>query len=579
MATGQRPGAADTGAGLSSLWQRAAVLGSLWAASEIVLGSFLHNLRVPFSGHVLTAIAVALLVGGHRLWPQPGLIVRAGLIAAVMKSASPSAVLLGPMVAIAMEGLAMEAGVRLAGGRRAGYFLGGALAMSWTLLHKFGSFLVTYGGDAVRVYVDLVAWAERQLGPIPLGPWGPLAALAVLNLAVGVAAVGVGLRLAGRSGVVAPARWQGAELAIWRRRIGPADAGAAEPSLAALAAWLVALPLGMFLFTRVALPVKALLAGLAVLAAAIRSRRSLRRLSRPGFWLSLLIVTLIAGAVVGGMSTRPGASWLGGLAAGLGMSLHAVFVTICFAALSGELAHPWVRSRFDRIGGGQLPRAVQAAFAALPMVIAALPPGRELLRRPEAALAGLLPQLDAWLAGLDSGGRVVAIVTAGRGEGKTTFTTDLVSRLRALGVRVAGLLAPGEIRDGVRWSIDLVDLGTGGRWSLATRDEGSPWPAMGGFHVDPAALERGSAALAAAAANGADLVVVDEVGPWELAGRGWAAALMSLRAARAPLVLVVRRGLVDEVVARFARDGAPVWDVGSASVDAVAASILEQIAR
>ncbi|MBP1621696.1 MAG: hypothetical protein H6Q02_2463, partial [Acidobacteria bacterium] len=112
------------------------------------------------------------------------------------------------------------------------------------------------------------------------------------------------------------------------------------------------------------------------------------------------------------------------------MSLHAVFVTICFAALSGELAHPWVRSRFDRIGGGQLPRAVQAAFAALPMVIAALPPGRELLRRPEAALAGLLPQLDAWLAGLDSGGRVVAIVTAGRGEGKTTFTTDLVSRLR-----------------------------------------------------------------------------------------------------------------------------------------------------
>ena len=46
--------------GLDPLWQRAAVLGSLWAASEIVLGSFLHNLRVPFSGHSLTAIAIVI---------------------------------------------------------------------------------------------------------------------------------------------------------------------------------------------------------------------------------------------------------------------------------------------------------------------------------------------------------------------------------------------------------------------------------------------------------------------------------------------------------------------------------------
>ena len=578
-ASAQRPEGAGTAGGLTSLWQRAAVLGSLWAASEIVLGSFLHNLGVPFSGHILTAIAVALLVGGHRIWPQTGLIVRAGLIAAVMKSASPSAVLLGPMVAIAMEGLAMEAGVRLARGRLGGYLVGGALAMSWTLFHKLGGFLLTYGGDAIRVYVDLVAWAERQVGPVPLGPWGPLAVLAALNLAVGAAAAGVGLRLAGRAGTVGPAPWLGAELSTWRRRMDPGSAGTFAPSLAALAGWIVALGLGLFAFTRVGLLSKAALAGLAVLAAALRSRRALRRLGRPGFWFSLLLVTLVAGAVFGGLSTRPGTDWLGGLAAGLGMSLHAVFVTTCFAALSGELTHPWVRSRFDRIGGGQLPRAVQAAFATLPMVIAALPPGRELLRRPATALAGLLPRLDAWLAGLDSGGRVVGVVTGERGEGKTTFAGELVSSLRARGLRVAGLLAPGEIRNGVRWSIDLVDLGTGQRWPLATRDHASPWPALGSFRVDPEALERGSAALAAAAASGADLVVVDEVGPWELAGQGWASALASLRREAVPLVLVVRRKFVGEVLERVALDGATVWNVESASVDEVAATIAERLGR
>jgi nucleoside-triphosphatase THEP1 len=577
--TVQRRDAPGASAGLDSLWQRAAVLGSLWAASEIVLGSFLHNVGAPLSGHVLTGIAIALLVGGHRAWPQPGLLIRAGLIAAVMKSASPSAVLLGPMVAIAVEGMAMELGVRLAAGRRFGYFLGGALAMSWTLLHKFGGLLLTYGGDAIRVYLDLVAWAERQVGPIPLGPWGPLAALAVLNVVVGVAAAGVGLRLTGRSGAVAPARWQGAELATWRRRFGAPTAGAPVPSLVALAAWLVALVLGLYAFTRVKLPTEALIAGLAVLAAALRSRRSLRRLSRPGFWFSLLIVTLIAGAVVGGLSPRPGATWLGGLAAGIGMSLHAVFVTVCFASIGGELTHPWVRERFERIGGGQLPRAVQAAFATLPLIIATLPPGRELLRRPGAALGGLLPRLDAWLADVGSGGRVAGIVTGERGEGKTTFTTELVLRLRARGVRVAGLLAPGEIRDGARWSIDLVDLAGDRRWPLATRDSGSPWPAMGSFRVDPAALERGNAALGAVTAGSADLVVVDEVGPWELAGQGWTAALASLRTVAVPVVLVVRRELVGEVVARFAASDTPVWDIQSVTLDEVAGAILDRLRR
>jgi nucleoside-triphosphatase THEP1 len=144
---------------------------------------------------------------------------------------------------------------------------------------------------------------------------------------------------------------------------------------------------------------------------------------------------------------------------------------------------------------------------------------------------------------------------------------------------VAGVLAPGEVRDGVRWSIDLVDLGTGRRWPLATRDQASPWPAMGPFRVDPAALERGNAALAAAAANGADLVVVDEVGPWELAGQGWTSALMSLRTVPVPVVLVVRRSLVAEVVASFAASDAPVWDIRSMTVDEVAATILGQLGR
>src|SRR3989442_1296418 len=97
--------------GSAMLWRKAAVLGSLWACFEIVLGSFLHNAQFPMSGDILTGIGVALLVAGHRLWPERGLLWRAGLVCAAMKSVSPSAFILSPMIAISIEGLLLEAGV------------------------------------------------------------------------------------------------------------------------------------------------------------------------------------------------------------------------------------------------------------------------------------------------------------------------------------------------------------------------------------------------------------------------------------------------------------------------------------
>jgi hypothetical protein len=45
---------------LSEKWIKASIMGTIWAASEIVLGSFLHNLKVPFSGNILTAIGLVI---------------------------------------------------------------------------------------------------------------------------------------------------------------------------------------------------------------------------------------------------------------------------------------------------------------------------------------------------------------------------------------------------------------------------------------------------------------------------------------------------------------------------------------
>lgn len=563
---------------LDPLWQRAAVLGSLWAASEIVLGSFLHNLRIPFSGHILTAIAIVIVVAGHRAWPCKGLLIRAGLIAALMKSASPSAVLLGPMVAIAMEGVLMEAGVRLLGIRVWGYALGGALAMSWTLTQKLVSLLITYGTDLVGVYQDLVAVAERQVGTVPLGPWGPLLALASLNLLAGLTAGVLGSRLGG--GGTLDLRWAKAGRGLpeeWKTRLGGVPGSGPRPRMPFLLFWAAALPLGLVSFGWLPLGGKVALAGVVVVGATLRYGRALRRLARPGFWGGLLVVTMLAGAVAGALSHEEGVGWSDGLLIGLGMSLHAVYVTMCFAALSTELSHPYLRRKLEEVGGGQLHRSVHAAFSTLPLVVASLPRGGEFLRRPLASIQELLPRMEEWLEVLQGPLVVAGIVTGGRGEGKTTTMGQVVEILRREGLNVRGILAPGEMREGRRWSVDLLDLGSGHRIAMATRDTGSPWPVMGSFRVNPEALEAGRRALSGEAVGASHLLVVDEVGPWELTGEGWAGALEAHYGGDVPIVLVVRRSLLTDVMARYSPGGAPVWDIASEGPEEIARYLLDRV--
>jgi hypothetical protein len=67
---------------LNSIWFKASVAGSIWASVEIILGSFLHNLKIPLSGMVLSFISVYLLIFFLQIGKENGLIWWSGLICA-----------------------------------------------------------------------------------------------------------------------------------------------------------------------------------------------------------------------------------------------------------------------------------------------------------------------------------------------------------------------------------------------------------------------------------------------------------------------------------------------------------------
>ena len=156
----------------------------------------------------------------------------------------------------------------------------------------------------------------------------------------------------------------------------------------------------------------------------------------------------------------------------------------------------------------------------------------------------------------------LALLTGGRGAGKTRWCEALARAGRDAGLAVRGVLSPPVLEDGAKTAIDLLDLATGERRFLAERARPDlPGTEGLGWRFDHEALAAGNVALERVGA--CDLLLVDELGPLELGrGSGFTSAFGLLDARRHGLaIVVVRPALVAAVQARRP-DSAPLWDLG-----------------
>ena len=480
------------------VWQRAAIYGSLWAAVEIVVGSFLHNLRIPFAGSVLSAFGVVVMVAGHRVSPERGLIWRAALICALMKSLSPSAVILGPMIGIAMEGVLLEASVRVLGGGRPATSSVGPWPSRGRWPSELLNALIAFGPDVVRLYVETYGFASRTLGVSRVGPFDLIALLVVVEWGAGVVAAVIGMRIGRHAGGGS----------VGQTPVDPAPQHVGAAPIVAHGEW--SLP-------RLVLVSAALVTGLAGLGLAplwvgavyvaafatvvVRTYpRAAVRIRRPSLWIEMALVILLAGLVLGG--ARSGLAGLAiGAAAGAAMVLRAAMVLFGFTAISVELRNPVVLSWVERRRLRGLSDALGIAFGTLPSFTAALASGRREWRHPMRVLAGLVQLAEGlrFQGGVRAHARRCVILRGATGSGKTTLAAAVVARLRARGCTVGGILAPGLLEQGRRTGFDLVNLATGESAPLAreTPSIDGPHARWSRFAFSPGGLALGERALGA----------------------------------------------------------------------------------
>lgn len=372
---------------------KAAVAGGLWAAFEIIIGSFLHNLRIPFAGSILSAFAVMLMVAFHRLWPLKGLIWRAGLICALMKSISPSALILGPMIGILSEAVLIELSIRILGSNKAGYLIGGILGVCSALIHKVVSILILYGTDIIEVYLNIYKFAVRQLGIADADPWLVVFALVGVYVTGGfvAAAIGISIPLDGEMLSSNPVP----EEKI--RQSSPFTAPGNGYSLPLLLLHLISVPVLIILIVKAGL-----LAGtIIVLAWAVllifKYPGVYRRFSKPVLWFQFIVIILIAAFFWERACDYFICFSIEGLEAGLTMTLRAVVVIMAFSAFSIELRNPVVKAFLEKKGMQNLYLGISVAFSALPFMVAQIPGARSLVRHPRSAIATALLNAQYWL--------------------------------------------------------------------------------------------------------------------------------------------------------------------------------------
>ncbi|PKP11710.1 MAG: hypothetical protein CVU09_02420 [Bacteroidetes bacterium HGW-Bacteroidetes-4] len=544
---------------LNAVWLKAAVVGSIWASIEIVLGSFLHNMKVPMSGTFLSFLSVFLLVAYAQIWNERGLIIRAGLICALMKSISPSAIIIGPMTGILAEAVLLELSIRLLGRNVPAYLIGGALAVFSSLAHKAVSLLLYYGFDLVYMLSQLYSFALRQLKLVHLGePIHALLMLTLIYLLAGFFAALLGLRAGAKSKRTFPVH---DELEIPFERHKKIQAVKSESgvmayvfllghvSLIVLTLWMLNKNLQLF----------ALVIGVVYLSVCfIYYRQALSRLKKPGIWIQFVLITLFAALV---WNVFNGKSFFAGdgIVIALKMIFRAVLIMIGFTAIGAELKNPSIKLLLYNKGFKNLYHAIDLAFSALPFLISQInvsQKGNNSLKKTGLRFLASSQRLLELFTRQNNQKPTIIIITGDVHQGKTTFSQKLVDLSLDAGIAVSGFLTIRTRENTEQTAYQLFFVKSKQTVPFIGTKARKGWFPFRRFFFNPEAFKAGHEFIESAIVKNKSLVIIDELGPMELMNQGWSAGVEKL--CQNPSILqvwVVRKKLVPLIRMK--------WDVGT----------------
>ncbi len=384
------------------IWTKAAVVGSLWASVEIIMGSFFHNLQLPFAGTLLAVFTVTFVISILQIWPERGLIWRAGIIAALMKSISPSAVILGPMTGIFFEAFLLEFFIFLLGRNIISYIIAGMMAVLSALFHKLITLLIIYGWDVVAILSNVYKFAMKQLSFTHVNPMDAIWILISIYLILGTFSALIGFKI-GKKALEQKEKQQ----AIAEFDISTADSFFSISKEQKFSIYLLAFNIflvtaNLFVINKWGLYWGLGTSTLFLIYNLVRYKNSARQFKRPALWLQLATLTILASLFYVDNSKIVYFSSKG-IFVGLEMTLRAIVIVLGFSSISVELRNPIIRTLLNKNGFSQLYNALGLAFSALPAIMSDVTKPKQMFKKPFKTIVDIILYTDSlYLAFINS---------------------------------------------------------------------------------------------------------------------------------------------------------------------------------
>jgi len=529
---------------LHSKWQKAAVIGSLWGSIEIILGSFLHNVNIPFSGNLLSTIGIILLVSTQVVYVEKGILWRAGLICALMKSISPSAIILGPMICIFAEAVFLEAGIRVFGRNLMGYIIGGVFAGLTSIFYKIGFQILMYGADIIQIYVKLYDLAASRLHLNSISAWQMITCLFIIYAITGIIGAICGYLVGFK--VLKTQRQKGAIPTLTDNSNLFQENNNTSFSWIRFMFHIVIIFAGLLFMSSLSIIYSTILVIGYVIFISIIYKSSLKKLTKPMIWVQMILLTFLASLFIKSKSNEYLS--MEGFIAGIEMNLRALLLIFGFHALSIDLRNPLVKNILYRNKTASLTLSLELAFQILPDAIANLSKPRDVLRNPMLSVLNLIKTGEMRIAQFHN--KTIILLTGNKNEGKTTLLKELISLLKNKSIDCSGIITYGVFQNEFKHKYIVENIENGNQAVLCEfmGNEHLPYP----YQFCEPGIQLGINTLISAQYSPESVVIIDEVGPLELSENGWSPALNKiLKNEFNTMIISVRNSIIDEVIQKW----------------------------
>ena len=549
------------------IWLKAAVIGSIWASFEIIFGSFFHSLRLPFAGTFLTFSSIVLLVTFSYKWNDKSLFLKAGLIAALIRSLMPTSVILGPLIGILIEAILFQFFIDVFKKNFIAFALAGTLAMFSAIIHKILSMILIYGFDIIKILKNLyfillksthINLPPHQLLTIVIGTYTFLGFLAAF---IGMH-IGKSLNKTSTNTILVSKKWE--------IKNNLFDIQHFKYHSNYIVIHLIAL-IG-FLFALEIYPIRYIFIPFTLYFAVLIKRygKSLRRLAKPLFWIQLIIILILAVFLWQDKTA--------GFILGIKMMIRAVLVVSIFTAISVELKNPLIKALLYKRGFSQLYATLGLATSAVPFILNNLAVSKKDFFNPFTILQKLVGLSDVLLKEFQSHLRqknTIYIISGETRSGKTTFLKQIIEKLsQQKNYQINGIIAHGIDKNGERFGFEIENLANGERMLLCTQKPSNKAEKTGRFYFDKKGLEFGKKILTYNLQT-TNLLVIDEIGYLELKGKGWFSAIEeAMQYPKLNMIWVVRKRILEDVLNLWQHPNIKVIDIRNQDAKQIADNLL-----